>query len=270
MEKTNKLSDGNAAFVAGIANLIMAFTGPFADFGKFPKLYSQDPKEITGKLSNNETLFTVATFLNFISIFCLMFLLTTTCIQAQTNNVNGTGREYESIFDDDPEIRVSGFFGVLNDFSAVDGEFGHFFGLGGAVTINDMFLGAYVKGLTNSIEAREPVSGRYVQLDHGGFWLGYSLFANSVVHPAFHVKAGWGNLRAANNTGFQTSGSKESNNVFVLSPAVDVELNLTRFIRLGVGVGYNWTSQVELGGYSNKDFSSPDGHIFLKIGKFSK
>lgn len=68
METHNKPTSGNAALIAGISILIMVLTVPVAEFGIFPQLFSANPKETFIKLENNQTLFILGIFLNFITI----------------------------------------------------------------------------------------------------------------------------------------------------------------------------------------------------------
>ena len=56
--------------------------------------------------------------------------------------------------------------------------------------------------------------------------------------------------------------------VFVLEGAVNGELNITTYFRLGLGAGYRYVSDVDMEGLSNNDFSGPVGVITLKFGKF--
>ena len=201
-------------------------------------------------------------------------LLNSAYVYAQTENISQSSASdphYKSLFDENSQIRISGFFGVLNSLTPIDNHVGHFLGVGGGISLNDVFVGGYVEGLTNAIDTRGSIAGRYVQLDHGGIWLGYTAFANSLVHPVIHVKTGWGSLKAADNLGFQTSSDQaESSPIFLASPALDVEFNLTKFARLSVGVSYRWARRVDLGEYENKNFNAPGAHLLLKLGRFSR
>ena len=59
-------------------------------------------------------------------------------------------------------------------------------------------------------------------------------------------------------------------NVFMVSPTLEVELNLTRYFRIGAGASYNLFAMVndDLHGYSSGDISSPGGFLSLKFGWF--
>ncbi|MFO7670762.1 MAG: hypothetical protein R6W31_13965 [Bacteroidales bacterium] len=178
-------------------------------------------------------------------------------------------REYKTIVDFN-DVRISGMGGVFMQFTAADGEFAHMLGGGGAVLLGDFFFGAYGLGLTNQIPVDRPnlpdyQTGDKLTISHGGFWLGYSLFGDRAIHMNFSSLVGWGTL------GVRSEYYPENlwpDGIFVLSPTMEVELNLTKFFRLGVGASYNIYTFVDLPGYTASDFSAPGGFLSFKFGWF--
>ncbi len=176
-------------------------------------------------------------------------------------------REYQTIFDKQ-ELRISGMGGPFMQFTGVAGEFGHMMGGGGAVIINDFFLGGYGLGLTNSIpDYVNQNTNNNLSIGHGGFWLGYSLFSEKPIHLSVSSMIGWGEF------GIMENGEDYPfirDNIFVLSPTVEVELNLTRYFRIGVGASYNLYTMVDeyMHGYQSSDLSAPGGFLSLKFGRF--
>jgi hypothetical protein len=177
-------------------------------------------------------------------------------------------REYQTLVDFD-NVRISGMGGPFMQFTAVDGEFAHMLGGGGALLIGDFFVGGYGLGLTNQIQAdvtQDPYEvGHYLSVGHGGFWLGYSLFGERAIHVCISSMIGWGTLGIK---GEYYSELLYPDNVFVVSPVLEVELNLTRYFRIGAGATYNLFSFVDMVGYSNADFSAPGGFLSFKLGWF--
>ena len=53
-----------------------------------------------------------------------------------------------------------------------------------------------------------------------------------------------------------------------LAPTVEVELNLTRYFRIGAGATYNLYTMVDLQGYRSSDLSAPGGFLSFKFGWF--
>lgn len=174
-------------------------------------------------------------------------------------------REYQTLFDNQ-DLRISGMGGPIMQFTSVAGDFGHMMGGGGAVMLNDFFFGGYGMGLTNAIP--DYVNGNtdnHLTLGHGGFWLGYSLFGEKPIHLTFSSMIGWGEFGIMQDYGI-TPFARD--NIFVLVPTVEVELNLTRYFRIGAGASYNLYTMVDLPGYSNRDLSAPGGFLSFKFGWF--
>ena len=55
---------------------------------------------------------------------------------------------------------------------------------------------------------------------------------------------------------------------FVLEPAVNIEINITSFLRIHLGAGYRFISGIEKYNFTNSDFSGPSGNFTLKFGMF--
>lgn len=179
-------------------------------------------------------------------------------------------KEYKTIVDFN-DARISGMGSLMMQFTAVDGDFAHMLGGGGAILLGDFFFGAYGLGLTNSIYVNRSEypdlysSGDRLSVGHGGFWLGYSLFGDRAIHVTFSSLIGWGTVGVRNE---YYPEALYPDGIFVVSPTVEVEMNMTKFFRMGVGASYNIFSFVDLPGYSNSDFSAPGGFLSFKFGWF--
>lgn len=182
-------------------------------------------------------------------------------------------KEYKTLVDFD-QVRISGQGGPFMQFTAIDGEFAHLMGGGGALLVGDFFFGAYGLGLTNTINVDRPepeyavdyAAGDKLSIGHGGFWMGYALFGDRAVHVTLSSLLGWGQIGTRDEYNYETG---LSDGVFVVCPTMELELNLTQFFRLGVGASYNiYTSVNNLPGYKSSDFSSPGGFLSFKFGWF--
>ena len=176
-------------------------------------------------------------------------------------------REYRTILDN-KDLRISGMGGPFMQFTTVAGEFGFMMGGGAAILLDDFFFGGYGLGLTNAIpDYVNDNPSDQLTLGHGGFWLGYSLYGNKSVHVAFSTMLGWGEF------GISQGGDYEPylrDNIFVVAPTVELEANLTRYLRVGAGLAYNVYTMVDgnMHGYSNGDLSSLAGFLSFKFGWF--
>lgn len=191
-------------------------------------------------------------------------IITVACIVLVFGGIKAQNDEIQTLFTGN--TRISGFGGPLMGFSAVNGEFAHMMGGGGGVLLGDFFFGGYGSGLTNGIPAGP--SGLRIDFGHGGFWTGYSFMAARPLHPTISAQIGWGNVgeRDHNYTDWT------SDNVFVFNPAVELEMNFTKFFRLGVGVHYRLVAGIDPGMHtsalSDSDFSGPGALLTFKFGWF--
>lgn len=175
-------------------------------------------------------------------------------------------KEYQTIFDNQ-DLRISGMGGPFMQFTVVTGEFAHMMGGGGAVMLNDFFFGGYGLGLTNAIPDYVNLNTNdRLSLGHGGFWLGYSLFGERPIHVSISSLIGWGEF------GIMQYGEYYPfirDKIFVITPTLEVELNLTRYFRIGAGASYNiYTMVDQMPGYKNSDLSAPGGFLSFKFGWF--
>lgn len=178
-------------------------------------------------------------------------------------------REYKTLVDFE-EARLSGMGGPFMQFTAMDGDFAHFLGGGGAILIGDFWFGGYGIGLTNTIYVDQTKYSEYtiddrLNASHGGFWMGYSLFGTYPVHVAISSLVGWGQVSVERDDYYDIY----QDGVFVVCPTLEVEVNLTQFFRISAGASYNiYTFVDNIPGYKASDFSAPGGFLSFKFGWF--
>jgi hypothetical protein len=194
------------------------------------------------------------------SIFILFILATANSTFAQE-------KEYQTIFDNQ-DLRISGLGGPFMQFTSVAGEFAFMIGGGGAVLLDNFFIGGYGLGLANTIPdyVNDNTSDR-LTLGHGGFWLGYALFGEKPIHVTVSSMIGWGEFGVMQ---YNEDYPFVRDNIFIIAPTVEVELNLTRYFRIGAGATYNIYTMMDenLHGYTNSDISSAGGFLSFKLGWF--
>jgi hypothetical protein len=184
-------------------------------------------------------------------LFTILLVLSVSGLKAQEN-------EIQTLFGSG--TRISGFGGPIMSFTSINGEFAHMMGGGGCVLLGDVFIGGYGEGLTNSIMA----GGNSIKFGHGGFWTGYSFMADRALHPAISTQLGWGSITQTDDNHYHLS----SDNVFVINPAIELEMNFTKFFRLGIGAHYRIVSGVNTSTLTNSDFSGPGAFLSFKFGWF--
>jgi len=204
--------------------------------------------------------------------FIMIAVLTVTISMAQDD-------EFQTVFGSE-ELSISGFGGPFMSFNTVAGNFAHMMGGGGGIILNDKILfGGYGIGKTtrislNQSKVNDPVFEQTyaaeldnMELDfgHGGLFAGYVLNGNAALHPVFIVQFGWGNASIAE----YEYAPYRSDNIFVLNPVIELEMNVTQFLRVGIGANYTLVTGVNnLFEYKDADFSSPGAFLSFKFGWF--
>ncbi len=145
------------------------------------------------------------------------------------------------------DVDHGGFGGTVVKFSQIDGEFAVFAGGYGGWLINHTFMiGAGGYGLTN----REPE----LTMGYGGVILEYIAPSNNLIHFFGNVLIGAG-----------SEGQGAEQEFFVVEPAVHLELNVTKNVRVGMGGSYRYISGL---GHRNSDLRGPSASFTIKFGKF--
>lgn len=167
----------------------------------------------------------------------------------------------ETVFDD---LRVVGAFGSpFVEIGSINGEVGADVGGGGALIFNSFFIGGYGLG-TEYPEFIDAGKDYGIKFNHGGLWMGYAAKSHKIVHFYSDLRIGWGKTRLR-----EEGETIATDRIFALTPEVGIEVNLTRFLKLGLTGGYRWVNGItKLPGLGNEDFTSPVGTITFRFGGF--
>jgi len=157
--------------------------------------------------------------------------------------------------------KVRGFIGPVFELTSIADEFTGMAGVGGGVMLDNFFLGGCGVGLIDNTQITQDV-----QLSYGGLLLGYTFLSNKTLHPSISALMGMGSVSSPDYL-------FDDDNVFVLSPTIELEINFTRFLKVSVGASYRFVGAVSENGamlenYNNRDFSGPAGIISFRFGWF--
>lgn len=168
------------------------------------------------------------------------------------------------------KIRFSIFGGPLFELSSVHNNLGFSTGLGGGILLNQtLYFGGYGMRLA-------PVIGTDVELNsinydnleiafrHRGIWLGYIHNYNKLLHFGASTKIGWGNI----NLNDPNLPNPYEDHVMVLTPQVEAEVNIMKWFKVNVGLGYRIVTGLNETVLNTKDFNSPQLTIGLYLGWF--
>jgi hypothetical protein len=160
-----------------------------------------------------------------------------------------------------PEIKVSRLFDELKILVGGRGGWiiNHRFVIGGA---------GYCMVSEESI-IYFPPGGDFVnpciKTSYGGLLLEYVVNSNKIEHFSLETIIGAGSISLKDHPFINTD---ESDAFFLLEPGANFIINLTRFFRCGVGIGYRFARDVEFINMENADLSGPSYKFFLRFGSF--
>ena len=172
---------------------------------------------------------------------------------AQDNYEQYDNKKENTLFNNSG-IRLSGLWGgstngfvkFQNDFSLNNGGYFLF-------EINDDFL----IGWSGYGSGTDLEDGTRANIDGRDLMLGYTFDSDKAIHPAVYLKAGTGTLEIEDNI---------DDNISVIEPSIGVELNVFRFMRIGIDGGYRFVNGVDTENFSDQDFSSAFIGLRLKFG----
>lgn len=183
--------------------------------------------------------------------------------------------EFKTVLGEININEIRGFGGPFMTFTTIDGEFAHMMGGGGGIILNEQFIfGGFGGGITNTISAEKTINNvsEYSNLDidfgYGGLWFGYIFKGNAPIHPVIHTQIGWGGLSLVEDLD-NDHNVYHSDNLFIVNPIVELEMNITQFFRLAVGANYRLGFGVnKIDGFNNNSVSGPGGFLSFKFGWF--
>jgi hypothetical protein len=219
-----------------------------------------------------------------------LLLLGTSFVNAQEENEpqyligNQTGKVY-----------VSGFGSYTIGFSEFDGDLAVYNGGSGAILLNQtVYFGGYGTGLSTShrrddITIQTAGGNEFAYSDlktmfgHGGFIIGYIHKSYKPVHFGASTKLGWGAASLIEDNNYDYHDSYNYNNVvtdqvFVITPQVEVELNMLKWFKINAGVGYQIVTGLDQNYlnadgnptefFDSKDFNKPVFNLSFVFGGF--
>lgn len=172
--------------------------------------------------------------------------------------------QHETLFN---RARVVGAFGAPIVEFGLNDQINTSVGGGGGIVIDNFFLGGYGLGSIDFEALFDNDDIEQLEIGHGGFWLGYAYRPDKLIHLYSSARIGWGAVNVQlndNNVRFS-----DLDKIFVVTPEIGVELNITGWFRLGATAGYRWVDGTnESLGYTDDDFSGGIGTLHFRFGWF--
>jgi hypothetical protein len=191
--------------------------------------------------------------------------------------------DIQTLFGDE-ELRSGGYGGIELRATNANEEIGVLVGGRGGWIINSMFsIGGGGYGLVsnhaidNYFSKDDPNYGKsvYFRAGYGGVFLEYINSSNDLIHFTVNALIGGGGAsyttsvsEMIHNDEARSHNTFENSSFFVFEPGVTADINVTRFMRIGLGVNYRIVSGLELSHSGDGDFTGLSGNIIFKFGKF--
>ncbi len=193
---------------------------------------------------------------------------------AQTDEqVERPVKNTSTLFGDNAKVRG---FGAL-DFkvSEFKDDLAILAGVHGGIIINDHFMiGLGGKGIATNIsfDGINPANKLHMYGGYGGLMIGGIFAPKKAIHISVPILIGAGGAEVTDQNYFGTysesNGFYETSAFFIVEPGMEVEINLTKFFRIGLGVSYRMISGSEFINIKDKELSGFSSGISLKFGGF--
>ncbi|QHL88997.1 hypothetical protein GU926_16790 [Nibribacter ruber] len=135
-------------------------------------------------------------------------------------------------------------------------------------------VAGYALTTQNNIGEIPETNNAFLQVGYGGALLEYIPKPNQLLHVTFPLIMGIGgaaytdNFSDNQNTGNYSYEIYHTDTFLVIEPGLQAELNLARFMRLGLAFSYRFTYGVQLPKSTDQDLSAPALTLTAKFGRF--
>lgn len=201
----------------------------------------------------------------FLVFFMISITISTVAQQEEFEN------KEENLFENVSLNDISGFGALITQFSSIGNEFSVMSGFSGGVLFNQkLFIGGYGMGLASQYTIENPIDTLKNNLDFGqaGVIVGYNHNPHKLIHWTICSRMGWGNLGLYEEDNYDDLVINDR--VFVLSPTVGAELNITKWFKLNTEIGYRVVTGIDKTEfYEENEFNSPIANVSLLFGGFS-
>jgi hypothetical protein len=177
------------------------------------------------------------------------------------------------------ENELAGFGGADVKLSTIKDDRTLLLGMHGGFVINRHFLfGLSACGMTtkNSFSGTHPGQTTTKQLNieggYGGLLFGATLFTKEVIHVTFPIVFGAGYLDVVDPNFLGAFSNQEvtveQSAFVVVEPAVQLEINITKNLRLAAGASYRYVTASSLQNIVNSDLTGFASSVSVRFGRF--
>lgn len=162
-----------------------------------------------------------------------------------------------------------GYGGPVWKMGWINGHLGLFSGGRGGWIINHTFViggGGYSQVLdveTDQVSVNEKPL--YLNMSYGGFEMEYIHKSDKLIHWTIDMMVGSGHVKLKEHN---PNEAIETDNFFMVEPSFNVDVNVSQWFRIGLGLSYRFALGVDLPGMGSLDISGPSGLVIFKFGSF--
>ena len=179
-------------------------------------------------------------------------------------------REIEALFPHTPKVTLGYYGGLVMKVSKIKSNWALLLGGKGALLVNhSLGVGGAFWISTETVRQSADINYPDLLLMYGGPMVEYCFFSQKLVHFSANTVIGWGALTDEEFHHYHYGYDGHTlDSFFVLEPGVDVELNLFKFFRVGLGASYRYVRGVELVNMSDQDLQGLSAEVTFMFGRF--
>ncbi|HJT74177.1 MAG TPA: hypothetical protein VJ720_09165 [Chitinophaga sp.] len=180
----------------------------------------------------------------------------------------------ETLFGSGKPGKIGGYGMATTKFTSIDDNLGVIVGAHGGVFLNKRWmLGAAGYSLVNNISLPVVNTGaykEYLNFWYTGLVVEYTHNSDKLVHWNVGTLLGGGGVGRRNkwHDDFDDNDISDGSGFFIAEPFANLELNITKFLRLDVGASYRHIQGSSTVGISDSKLSGPSLQVGIKAGKF--
>ena len=182
------------------------------------------------------------------------------------------------IFNNSADVKTTLVLGPELKVSRLIEGYQLYTGLKSAILFNDKFGfglaggGFVTEEVINALNREGEESELNTIMVYGGFNVDYILHTNSPVSISFPMLVGAAGLvlfgQQQGPNGVLDEEMVEGGVFFIYEPSVSLELNIARFLRMGLGAGYRFAFKGDMDRVSRKDLSDFTFNCSFQFGSF--
>jgi hypothetical protein len=165
------------------------------------------------------------------------------------------------------DSKITGYGEFETKITGINGQEAVIIGGNGGVIFDGFFyfgIGAYGLVTSNVIQGVTPESSLDMSMGYTGLMMAFNIMPTKVVHLSVPLFTGVGNIELEHNNIFV-----ENSAFLIFEPGLQVEINVTQFMKIGLGGGYRLVHGTNFRNpITDENLSNWTGNLTLVFGKF--